>query len=150
MLVADAPAHTYSRQHCPLCGSDCIQRRYSPRLLAFRQRHREAFEAVAYGTSPEHSRAALERLGREYATLPPGHSCTCICPLEERRDGTPACVECRRLRRSAVQQDVAVEIGRTARAHPPCPPVDWLDEARAEVAGRRTARSAARWLNGEE
>lgn len=111
---------------CPLCESrDCDHRTYSKRYVAFVRAHWEAFQAAYLDGNAQASRPEMERLSREYRTLPPRHVCSCWCPSERR--GGPPCVECKRLRSSSVRQDVAVEIGRTAMVHPPTPLVTCLD-----------------------
>lgn len=103
------------------------QRLYSKRYIAFVKAHREAFEAAYLAPSPQTTRNELERLSREYATLPPRHICTCWCSyLRERTTGN-VCVDCRKRRANAVQHDIAVEIGRSSPVNAPMPLVTMLD-----------------------
>lgn len=100
----------------------CLQRDhtgYSRRYLSFVAAHREAFDAAYLDGNPQASRPEMERLSREFETLPPRHSCSCW----------PAhCVECARLARTRVNAPTAVEIGRSGnRAHPPMPLTVCLD-----------------------
>lgn len=93
---------------------------YSQRYLAFLERHRDVFDAAYLDGNPQAARNELERLHREYETLPPRHSCSCW-PTH--------CAECARLARTRVTAPSAVEIGRSkgSRAHPPMPMPVMLD-----------------------
>lgn len=93
---------------------------YSRRYLDFIKSHRDAFDAAYLDGNAQASRNELERLGREYQTLPPRHSCSCW-PTH--------CLECARLARSRVTAPSAVEIGRSkgARAYAPMPMPTMLD-----------------------
>jgi hypothetical protein len=99
LAVADVP------------GLERDQSTYSPRWIAFVRQHEEeyrtAYEAIPQATS----RALLERLHREWATLPPRHLCSCHCPNQAR--GFPPCRECARLRASSVRDDMAGEVRGT-------------------------------------
>lgn len=121
---------------------------YSPRFIAFVRHplHAEAYLAAYYDQSGS-SRNELERLSREYQTLPPRHVCSCRCPNEER--GWIACSECKRLRAAAVNQPSAVEIGRSSPVEAPMPLVLELDLMRAmNVLGPRVSSSRiARYLS---
>jgi hypothetical protein len=114
---------------------------YSPRRVRFILAHREAYE-VAY-LNPGRGAASheMERLEREYQTLPPRHSCTCRCPNEVR--GWGPCPECKRLRDTSVRQDVGAEIGRTSKVNAPMPSPVMLDLARAEKVLGKTDDVAA-------
>lgn len=130
--------------------SDQQQLTYSPRWIRFVRVawHTEAYWA-AYLDQSQSSRNELERLRREYATLPPRHDCTCRCPNEAR--GGPACSECHRLRLQRVQHDIGAEIGRTSPTEAAMPSVLVLDLERAlAVLGPRvSATRVSHWLNGE-
>lgn len=92
---------------------------YSRRYLRFVEAHREAFDAAYLDGNPQAARNELDRLAREYQTMPPRHVCTCW----------PAhCAECNRLAQSNVTAPSAVEIGRSSnRGHPPTPNTTMLD-----------------------
>ena len=104
----------------------CIEHRgYRPGYVRFVRAHQEAFEAAYLDGNGQAARNELERLRREFETLPPLHDCTCWCPNERR--GWPACVECRRIRDRVQYRDIAVEIGRTSPVEAPMPMVTMLD-----------------------
>lgn len=127
------------------------QASYSPRFVAFVRHplHAEAYRA-AYLDQSSSSRNELERLRREYQTLPPRHLCSCRCPNEQR--GWLACTECKRLRQSSVQQDLGVEIGHTARAEAATPMILLLDleRALAILGDNASATRVALWLSEGE
>ena len=103
------------------------QRLYSHRYIRFVRYHLVEFTTIYLAPTPSSTRALSERLGREYATLPPRHICTCSCSyLRELATGN-VCAECQLRRRNAIKQDVAIEIGRGALIHAPCPLVLMLD-----------------------
>lgn len=119
------------------------QVRYSERYIRFVLAHLEAFHAAYVGGDPAGASHELQRLAREYATLPSRHSCSCW---------GHHCLACRKLAEQRTRQDVAVEIGRGATINPPMPDALLLDLARARKAlGERgaTPRTIARYLNGE-
>lgn len=108
-----------------VCTEDC--QGYSRHYRAFVHVpwHLEAFEAAYLNPDVQAARNELERLQREFATLPPRHVCTCRCPQE--RPGWPPCGECKRLRESQRKLE-PVEIGRHGPpAHAPVPLVLMLD-----------------------
>lgn len=125
--------------------------------------HAEAYEA-AYVDQSSASRNELERLRREYDTLPPRHSGWCVgeCPSErcglgmaecaKRRHFHSPCLECRRLRANIVYRDIGVEIGRAAGGRPddatPMPSPNQLDleRALAVLGDRESAWHVAQWL----
>lgn len=117
--------------------------------------HAEAYQA-AYLDQSSSSTHELERLRREYQTLPPRHDCSCRCPQEAR--GYPPCPECKRLRQASVKQDIALEMGRSGVPDSTVPMVLLLDLQRAISALRClsgletpiSAGSIARYLNGPE
>lgn len=124
---------------------------YSARFIRFVRVpwHAEAYRA-AYLDQSGSSRNELQRLAREYITLPPRHDCSCKCPNELR--GYPACVECARLRAERVKQDIPAEFGRSSVPSSVVPMTLLLDLARAlAVLGpQKSASVVARWLNGPE
>jgi hypothetical protein len=103
------------------------QHAYSHRYIRFVKYHLEEFTTIYLAPTPASSRALQERLSREYATLIAGHICTCWCSLLRERQTGNVCGECQRRRHLAVKQDVAIEIGRGALIHAPCPLVLLLD-----------------------
>jgi hypothetical protein len=137
---------------CPLCEGPCVHARYSARRIAFRAAHGDAY-AAAYLDAGGAASHELERLEREYRTLPPGrHLCTCRpqdCPYWTAHGG--ACLECRRLHdeRKGIKQDVGISIGRTELVNAPTPDVDRLDEAFAQSRGFKSPGAMAAFLNGE-
>lgn len=107
---------------------------YSRRFIAFVRIHLIEYETAYLAPTPSSSRANLERLRREYMTLPPRHICTCYCSfLHEQRTGN-VCQECQRRRKLAVKQDIAIEIGRTSPVNAPLPLVLMLDYAAGYAA----------------
>ena len=93
------PEHTYTK-NCPHCGDGrrgtiCDLSGYSARRIRFILAHREAFNAAYLDPNLSAASNELERLSREYITLPPRHDCSCRCPNEQR--GRPRCMECVRL-----------------------------------------------------
>lgn len=93
--------------------------RYSNRYLRFVQAHREAYDAGYLDGNPQAAANELERLDREYQTLPPRHVCTCW---------PSHCAECLRMSKQRVDAPSAVEIGRSGhRPHPPMPSPLLLD-----------------------
>ena len=137
---------------------------YSPRWIRFVRlpQHAEAFRA-AYVDQSLSSRNELERLRREYATLPPHHAGWCAgeCPSERcrvterecarQRHYHSPCLECRRLRANVQYRDIAVELHGTSVATDRVPDVTMLDLERAlDVLGEReSAGRIAHWLNGD-
>lgn len=123
--------HTHN-QACILCpGKDgrpgrCDHDGYSKRYVRFLLAHREAFE-TAYLAGNGSSRNELERLRREYETLPPRHVCTCIQTNQRTGIREYHCLECRRLGEAIPRQDIAVEIGRSGSIEAPMPMVNMLD-----------------------
>jgi len=106
---------------------DQDQRIYSRRYIRFVTYHLEEFTTIYLAPTPSTTRALQERLSREFATLPPRHICTCSCSyLRELATGN-VCAECQTRRKNAVKQDIAIEIGRGALIHAPCPLVLLLD-----------------------
>lgn len=133
---AGAPRHSHGRD-CPRCGNGlpgtwCDHSGYGKRFVKFVQRHAEEYRTAYLAPNPRSSTALLERLRREYQTLPVRHSCSCRCPAEDR--GFPPCHECLRLRAGAVKLDIGVEIGRTSLVHAPTPSTLILDLERAMAA----------------
>jgi hypothetical protein len=154
-IALSEPAHTYN-DDCPHCGDGrsgtrCDLAAYSVRRIRFVLAHREGFNAAYLNPDKRSSSSELERLNREYQTLPPRHSCTCRCPREDLARGYPPCAECRRLRAQVPLQDIGVSIGRTAMVHPPTPSPLMLDLERAiAVVGIDNPSAIARYmtLNG--
>jgi hypothetical protein len=135
--AADAmsgPEHTYAK-NCLHCGngrpgthSDLSG--YSARRIRFILAHREAFNAAYLDPNVSAASHELERLSREYVTLPPRHDCSCRCPNEQR--GRPQCMECVRLDAQRPNRpDVGVETGRTLPLIAPMPATLMLDLERA-------------------
>lgn len=115
--------HTYSRQsgnECPICGGACLHSVYSKRYVRFVQAHHEAYEAAYLDGNPQTARNELERLEREFRTLPPRHECSCY---------GHHCMECAKIQRNRVDAPTRVEIGRTHMVNPPTPMVTMLDIA---------------------
>lgn len=103
------------------------QRIYPHHYVRFVRTHWEEFQTAYLAPTPASCRSLLERLRREYVTLPPRHICTCFCSyLRERTTGN-VCVECRKRRANAVNHDIAVEIGRSQPVNAPIPLVVCLD-----------------------
>jgi hypothetical protein len=148
--VADQP-HTYG-QDCPVCGDGrsgtrCDLSTYSARRVRFVLAHREAFNAAYLNPDKRAASNELERLNREYATLPPRHDCSCMCPNV--RHGRMRCHECQRLDEQRPKgPDVAVEIGRGAMVHPPTPSPEILDLERAiSVVGDGNPVAIAKYMS---
>ena len=156
--------HTYGRD-CLRCGRGERGVRceaYSGRWVRFVRLplHREAYEA-AYLDQSGSSRNELQRLRREYETLPPRHAgwCPGECPAErcsftqyecgKRRHFHSPCLECKRLRANVQYRDIGVEIGRSTPVEAPMPNVLQLDLQRAlHVLGtRESAHTIAVWLS---
>lgn len=138
--------------HCGLCSGRCVHVKHSARRIAFRAVHHDAYDA-AYLDAGGGASHELERLEREYRTLPPRHLCTCspqTCAFWT--PGGGACVECRRLhdQRKDIKQDVGIEIGRTELVNAPTPDVECADEAYARSRGFTTPRAMAAFLNGDD
>lgn len=116
--------HTYRfgatpDDRCPLCQSrDCDHRGYSRRYIRFVKAHKEAFEAAYLDGNAQAARNELDRLEREFRTLPPRHDCSCY---------GHHCHECGRLARQRVDRPSAVEIGRSRSVIPPSPSAMMLD-----------------------
>lgn len=125
---------------------------YSARFIRFVRVpwHTTEYRTAYLAPDARSSRVLLERLHREFVTLPPRHDCSCRCPNELR--GFPACTECKRLRLGAVQNDAAAEQGRTSPVSAPMPSVLVLDLQRAtSVLGRDASASRiARFLSRSE
>lgn len=146
-------SHSFGRD-CPLCGEGasgvrCDLSTYSPRRVRFVLAHREAYEAAYLNPNRAAASNEIERLEREYHTLPPRHVCTCWCSfLRERQTGN-VCTECARRRANSVRQDVGVVIGRTTHVHPPMPSAAMLDLARAEhvLGDTDDAEALARYMS---
>lgn len=136
---------------------------YSAKFIRFVRMpmHAEAYRA-AYLDQSLSSRNELERLRREYATLPPHHAGWCVgeCPSERctytqnecarRRHFHSPCLECRRLRANVQYRDIGAEIYGTSVASSRVPDVTILDLERAlDVLGEReSAYNIAQWLSG--
>jgi hypothetical protein len=100
--AADAmsgPEHTYAKNclHCGdgRTGTHCDLSGYSARRIRFILAHRDAFNAAYLDPNLSAASNELERLSREYITLPHRPDCSCRCPNEQR--GRPRCMECVRL-----------------------------------------------------
>lgn len=124
---------------------------YSPKYIRFVMHPLHAEEYREAYLAPDHraARNVLERLSREFHTLPKGHICTCECPYE--KPGWPPCLGCRPIRAARVN-DVTVEIGRGSPVEAPMPMVLLLDLERAiSVLGASTSPyEVSRWLSGQE
>jgi hypothetical protein len=128
--------------------------RYSVRQIRFVlvPDHTLAYQA-AYLDQSSASSHELERLHREFQTLPPRHDCSCRCPQERR--GYPPCRECLRLRQSA--QPIPLEHGRSGIYDSAVPSPLMLDLHRAISALDAQNRvygvnpsMLARYLNGPD
>lgn len=142
---------------------------YSARWVRFVRlpAHAEAYRS-AYLDQSASSRNEIERLRREWQTLPPRHSgwCPGECPAERcgltehecgrRRHFHSPCAECRKLRANVQYRDIGVEIGRAAGGRPddatPMPSVAMLDleRALAVLGERESAARVAQWLSEGE
>lgn len=109
--------HSFSRE-CGLCQGGCDHARYSKHYIRFVKAHMEAFEAAYLDGNSQAARSELERLEREYRTLPPRHDCSCY---------GHHCMECGKIARQRVDAPARVEIGRTGMVNPPTPMVLMLD-----------------------
>lgn len=106
---------------------DSLQHAYSKRYVAFVRQHLEEFRTAYLAPTPSSSKALLERLRREYVSLPARHICTCWCSyLRERQTGN-CCSVCAQRRRTAVKDDLANEMGRSSPVHAPAPLTLMLD-----------------------
>ena len=139
---------------------------YSPRFIRFVRlpHHAEAFRA-AYLDQSASSRNELERLHREYETLPPRHAgwCPGECPSERcglsqpacarQRHFHMACVECRRLRANVQYRDIGREVdyGGKPVLSGTVPSVTILDLERAllVLGDRASCGAIAHWLSDE-
>lgn len=149
----EALEHIYGPD-CPRCGDGRSGRRcdlsgYSARRVKFILAHREAYESAYLNPNRAAASNEMERLEREYATLPPRHTCTCWCSFAREQKTGNVCSECQRRRRNAVLLDVAVEIGRTTRVNPPMPSPMYLDleRALAVVSAVDDVGSIARYMS---
>ena len=109
----------------------------------------EAFRTAYFNPDPGAAEHELERLRREFTTLPPRHDCTCARMNQQRGIIEYHCLECKRLGEAIPRQDVARSQGRSSLVHAPLPDVDMLDLAAAVLHGR-SATQVGRWLNGEK
>lgn len=152
MIIVDGHPHTGTfgrtpEDRCPTCLSrDCLHRTYSVRYIRFLLAHIEVYESAcaAYNGAASNQ---LERLEREYKTLPPRHVCSC----------EPGhCRECRRIdkERAPWGQDVAPVVGRSWTPGPVTPPTILLDvlhslpTTRTEEQRMVAVRALARRLSG--
>lgn len=132
------PANQVAVEHshdlrCPLCPGEhggpgpCDQQNYSRRRLAFIRAHQEAYDAAYTNPDPKAASNELERLRREWETLPFRHACT--CPRLNRRTGIIEyhCLQCRKIGDQIPKQDIAREMGRTSPINAPMPLVVVLD-----------------------
>jgi hypothetical protein len=134
VITLSESAHTYGPD-CPLCGDGrsgtrCDLSAYSVRRVRFLLAHRTAFEAAYLNSDKRAASHELVRLETEYRTLPPRHSCSCVCPNVTH--GRLRCDECKRLEAQRPNgPDIGVELGHTAIVTPPMPSAMMLDLERA-------------------
>jgi hypothetical protein len=145
--------HTFGSK-CPACpgrGGEpgtCDHSYYGRDFVKFVQAHLAEFVTAHRNPDKRTSRAILERLSREFETLPPRHSCSCPgridksmpgCPSEDVSRGFPQCPECRKLHADDrwILVDVGAEVGRTYPVEPPMPDVLMLDAAAGNLRRRR-------------
>ena len=129
-------------------GTRCDLSGYTARRVRFILAHREAFNAAYLDPNRSAASNELERLSREYITLPPRHDCSCRCPNEQR--GWPRCMECARLDTQRPKGPaVGVAIGRTSPVNAPMPSTLMLDLERAlAVLGNDSgAHEIARYMS---
>lgn len=124
--------HSYGRRtadnptaRCPLCPGEhggpgpCDHHAYTRQRLRFIRIHQEAYSAAYLSPDPQAASNELERLSREYRTLPPRHDCSCW---------PEHCRACAALGAQRPRgSDVAVSIGRGSLVNAPCPMVLMLD-----------------------
>lgn len=116
---------------------------YSCRFVRFARVaiHAEAYRAAYVTWDPSAATGELQRLHREFVTLPPRHDCSCY---------GNHCVECARIQKSVQVLGTVVEIGRSSPVNAPMPSVLQLDLERAiSVLGARraTPERIARYLS---
>ena len=129
-------------------GTRCDLSGYTARRVRFILAHREAFNAAYLDPNRSAASNELERLSREYITLPPRHDCSCRCPNEQR--GWPRCMECARLDAQRPKwPGVGVAIGRTSPVNAPMPSTLMLDlEHALTVLGNDSgAHAIARYMS---
>lgn len=121
--------HSLSRrrnEECSLCpGLDglpgaCDHSVYPRKYIRFMKAHAEAFTAAYLDGNSQASSNELERLSREYQTLPDRfHVCTC---------NPQHCKECLRMARTRpTGPDVGISVGKTQPVTPAMPSPAMLD-----------------------